>query len=87
VSIRRKLNISFPYDWSNPNMSKEVLIAKVIERGIFEDIAKISIAFGIESIEPQVAIFLQENPFAKVTFDRMIANIKRGLKKSETHDK
>ncbi len=43
------LKLSFPYDWSNPAMSDSVLIGKVVERGLFEDMAKIAVRFGVAS--------------------------------------
>lgn len=60
-------------------MKEEVLIAKIVERGIFIDIAIASATFGIQKVEDKATEFLQENPFPKVSLDRMIANIKLGF--------
>src|SRR5512137_2970910 len=47
-SVRKSasLDLSFPYDWSNSAMSDALLIDKVVERGLFEDMAKVAARFG-----------------------------------------
>ncbi len=80
--IERKsdsLALSFPYDWSNPAMSDDVLIAKVVERGLFEDMARVAARYGVESLQRAVAAFTARTPAAAPGLNRMVANIERAL--------
>lgn len=44
------LTLSFPYDWSNPNMPADTLIAKVLERAAFDDVSKIFARYGTSRV-------------------------------------
>ncbi|TAN51621.1 MAG: hypothetical protein EPN21_06180, partial [Methylococcaceae bacterium] len=46
-----RLGLSFPYDWPNPDISDEALILNVLARGIFEDICRVCIHFGVDEAE------------------------------------
>jgi transcriptional regulator with XRE-family HTH domain len=79
---RRKsedLQLSFPYDWSNPDMSDSVLIGKVVERGLFEDMVKIAVRFGIAPLRRAVTAFIARNRAAAPGLTRMLANIEKAL--------
>lgn len=73
------LALSFPYDWSNPAMSDSVLIARVVERGLFEDMVKVAIRYGIEPLQRAVTTFTARTPAAAPALNRMLANIDKGL--------
>ncbi len=73
------LSLSFPYDWSNPAMRDDALIAKVIERGLFEDIAKVAARYGLEPVQRAAAAFTARNPAAATALNRMLANIEKAL--------
>jgi transcriptional regulator with XRE-family HTH domain len=73
------LELSFPYDWSNPDMNDDVLIRKVVERGLFEDIVRVSVHFGIDRVRPVVESFAAENLFAAPGIRRMMSNIVKAL--------
>ena len=45
TSKSKELGLTFPYDWSNPEISDEALIINVLERGIFHDICIIAAHF------------------------------------------
>jgi transcriptional regulator with XRE-family HTH domain len=71
------LNLSFPYDWSNSSMPDGLLINKVVERGLFEDMAKIAVRFGIAPLRHSIAEFSAKNRAAAPTLNRMLGNIEK----------
>jgi transcriptional regulator with XRE-family HTH domain len=73
------LNLSFPYDWSNSSMPDALLIDKVVERGLFEDMVKVAVKFGTESLRRSVMVFAAKNPAAAPSLSRMLGNIEKGL--------
>lgn len=73
------LNLSFPYDWSNSAMPDALMIAKVVERGLFEDLAKVAVHYGIAALRDAVSTFAVKNPVAAPTINRMLRNIETGL--------
>ncbi len=74
------LRLSFPYDWSNSSLKDEVLIDRVIERGIFEDIVRIYAAYGESILLARVQSFIQKNPAASNSLNRMMNNISKAAK-------
>lgn len=46
-----RLNLSFPYDWSNPNPDHDAFILSVLDRCCLEDIVKCVHYFGLERIK------------------------------------
>lgn len=73
------LDLSFPYDWSNSAMSDALLIDKVVERGLFEDMAKVAARFGTKSLRRSIVKFSAQNRAAAPTLDRMLGNIEKAL--------
>lgn len=71
------LNLSFPYDWSNPNIADDVLIAKVIERGLFEDIVRVAAWYGMKKVRAAADSFAADNPLAASGLHRMLGNISK----------
>ena len=48
-----ELGLSFPYDWSNPAISDDALIANVLERCVFADVARVCFhGYPIFMIDP-----------------------------------
>lgn len=83
-SIRRKsdqLGLSFPYDWSNPNISDDALILNVLERGIYLDYCKVAAQYGLPAIERQI-IHLSDEVSASASFTRMLNNLKIGFSRA-----
>jgi hypothetical protein len=76
--LSQRIGLSFPYDWSNRNMPPDLLIAKVLERGIFLDIAKVSIYYGIEQVRA-VAQALPDDVKQRHRFWRSLDNIEKGI--------
>ncbi len=73
------LNLSFPYDWSNSSMPDALLIDKVVERGLFEDMAKVAVRFGTEPLRRSVISFTARNSAAAPSLNRMLGNIEKAL--------
>lgn len=71
------LGLSQPYDWSNPDISDDVLISKVLERYRFEDVARVALHYGIARCSRQVDAI--QDPYRVLVLKRMMANIERGL--------
>lgn len=74
-----RIGLSFPYDWSSCQMAPDLLIAKVLERGVFRDIAQVSIYFGIERVRA-VAHTLPCCVQQRHRFWRSLDNIERALR-------
>ncbi len=49
-----RIGLSFPYDWSNPQITDEVLIAKVLDKARFDDVSRTAAHYGLPRVE-QVA--------------------------------
>lgn len=75
----KSLSLSFPYDWSNPSMTDSVLIDRVVERGLFEDMAKIAIRYGVDTLRQSVTSFTSKNPAAAAGLNRMLGNIEKAI--------
>jgi transcriptional regulator with XRE-family HTH domain len=73
------LKLSFPYDWSNSSMSDALLIDKVVERGLFEDMVKVAVRYGTEPLRRSVTSFVSKNSAAAPTLNRMLGNIEKAL--------
>lgn len=73
------LNLSFPYDWSNSAMSDALLIDKVVERGLFEDMAKVAARFGTKPLRRSVAKVSEKNRAAAPALNRMLSNIEKAM--------
>lgn len=74
------LELSFPYDWSNGDISEDALIINVLERGIFSDICRICAHFGVENVERVRARL----PINNASLDRMLSNIKKGFDRAQS---
>lgn len=46
-----RLGLSFPYDWSNPQIADDVLIAKVLDKARFEDVSRTTAHYGLPLVE------------------------------------
>lgn len=73
------LDLSFPYDWSNSAMSDALLIDKVVERGLFEDMAKVAAHFGTNPLRRSIDKFTIKHQATAPTLNRMLGNIEKAL--------
>lgn len=70
-----RLGLSFPYDWSNPDIEDDTLIILVAERGFFVDLCTVCAQFGIDRVRSLAALI---NP-APPALERMLSNIEKGF--------
>jgi hypothetical protein len=78
----KKLGLSFPYDWSNPNIPDDALIFNVLDRCIFDDICKIVFHFGLHRV---VAMWRQND--ADDIHDRILVRILNNIQWVLEHEK
>jgi transcriptional regulator with XRE-family HTH domain len=52
-----RMGLSFPYDWSNPDIDDAVLIAKVLDKARFIDVSRTIAYFGLDKVEQIAARF------------------------------
>ncbi len=50
-TLAQKISLDFPYDWSNPNISEEALIAKVLDKARFMDVSRVFAYFGHDRVK------------------------------------
>ncbi len=50
MSALTKINLSFPYDWSNQKISDKALILSVLEHAVYHDIVMIIMYYGPNSV-------------------------------------
>ena len=60
-------------------MTDSVLIDRVVERGLFEDMAKIAIRYGVDTLRQSVTSFTSKNPAAAAGLNRMLGNIEKAI--------
>lgn len=78
MSKSSDINLSFPYDWSNPEISDETLIYTVLKNTVYVDLVKLIMAYGIDRIQ-YVYDNNQWNHLTQKILDRMIHNATIGL--------
>ena len=79
-----KIGLSGAYDWSNPNIRDDVLIAKVLEKHKFEDVARLCFYYGVPKVK-RVFKRLAFEPMTTSSVTRMLSNISKGLRASQEH--
>lgn len=72
--------LSFPYHWSNPNITDRALLLKIVEHGIFTDVLDAAFFYGIDSVE--LATETAFNGEAPPYMLRYIEAIKKGFLKN-----
>lgn len=73
-----RLGLSAPYDWSNGAVDDNVLIAHVLERHDFRDVARICANYGTERVRKVMGERISD-PSAVATLTRMMRNIEDGM--------
>ncbi len=68
------LRLNFPYNWSNPAMSQETMMAAILERGLFEDLLEAARYWGLERLQA-----VAQTHVATPTLQRMLRNIAAGF--------
>jgi DNA-binding Xre family transcriptional regulator len=71
------LTLSFPYNWPNPAMSFDAMIAAILERGLFEDVLEAVRYWGLERVQLAAR---KQSLLPQV--ERMLRNIEAGFSKA-----
>lgn len=79
-----RIGLSGAYDWSNPQMKDELLIAKVLEKHRFEDVVRLCFFYGLPKVK-RVFRHHEFGPMTNATVSRMLSNISKGLRMSRDH--
>ncbi len=76
IELRQEqpLRLSFPYNWSNPNMSVDAMMLAILERGLFDDVLEAARYWGLERLQ---AVANKHLPTP--TVQRMLRNITVGF--------
>lgn len=82
--ISRQLGLSFRYDWSNPAMPIDTLIGHVLVRGIFEDMCRVCIVYGLARVNA-IAHGLAEFEEPTSGLKRKLRNIELGFRDDGPH--
>lgn len=78
LPLSKKLALDFPYDWSNPNISEEALIAKVLDKARFMDVSRVFAYFGharVNAVAQDFSIDLEHGVLAA-----LMPGIERGAR-------
>lgn len=70
----RQLALSAPFDWSNPQIPDDALIAKTAASLRFEDVARLCAHYGIERVRSVVASRVAD-PLPRTILERQLRNI------------
>ena len=57
--LSQRLELDFPYDWSNPAMDESVFIHQVLEKGRFMDVLRLAKHYGIDRIDTAAQAFVE----------------------------
>ena len=80
-----KIGLSGAYDWSNPNIRDDVLIAKVLEKHKFEDVARLCLYYSVPKVK-RVFKRREFDPMTTASVTRMLSNISKGLRRAKAHE-
>lgn len=53
IRLSQKLELEFPYDWSNPDIDESTFIRLVLEKTRFNDILRIAHHFGLNRVQAE----------------------------------
>lgn len=70
----RQLGLSAPYDWSNPQIADDALIAKTAASLRFEDLARLCAHYGVDRVR-SVAMSNVADPLPRAILERQLRNI------------
>jgi len=76
--LSQRLNLEFPYDWSNPDLDDSTFIQLVLAKTRFNDILRIAHYFGFDRIELESRSFV-DTPQGNV-IKKLLSRIQAGIK-------
>jgi DNA-binding Xre family transcriptional regulator len=68
------LKLSFPYNWSNPAMSADAMMAAILERGLFDDVLEAVRYWGLQRVQ-----VVSQKQTLTPQIERMLRNIETGF--------
>lgn len=71
------LKLSFPYNWSNPAMTADAMMAAILERGLFEDVLEAVRYWGLQRVQA-----ISQKHAVSPQVERMLRNIEVGFSKA-----
>lgn len=78
--VKSQPAFDFPYVWSNQHPSDELLITKVLERSLFQDILTLCLHYGALKVNSVLySSTLKEDEFLMKSLTRMLSNIQKGI--------
>jgi hypothetical protein len=77
IKLSERLNLSFPYDWSNPNPDHDVFILNVLDRCYLEDIIKCINFFGLDRVKANYVNVTNE--VSRKIAGRQLNNIEKAI--------
>ena len=75
--LSKQIELEFPYDWSNQDISESTLIFLVLEKARFNDILRISHHFGIDNITAIARQFTDKSHSALL--HKYLQRIRKGM--------
>ncbi len=64
--LSQRLELDFPYDWSNPAMDENIFIHQVLEKGRFMDVLRLARHYGIDRVETAAQIFVETSSWPRL---------------------
>ena len=68
----------FPYNWSNPALEEDKVVAAALDRGLFDDLCLLALRHGVPALRAARSR-LTPDPLRDVSLDRMLRNIEAGF--------
>lgn len=68
----------FPYNWSNPAMAEDKIVAAALDRCLFDDLCLLALRHGIPALQAARGR-LAPDPLRDRSLDRMLRNIEAGF--------
>lgn len=81
-----RLGLVVAYDWSSHDIDDHVLVGKVLERALFEDVVRIVNHVGLPMIERVLAEW-DFGPLGRATAARQVRNIREGMRRAMAGEK
>jgi hypothetical protein len=77
---RNQPQFEFPYVWSQSSPSDELLIQKVLERSIFDDVLTLCAHYGVSKVTAVLyGSSLKEDEVLMRSLRRMLTNVQKGF--------
>jgi DNA-binding Xre family transcriptional regulator len=71
------LKLNFPYNWSNPAMTADAMMAAILERGLFDDVLEAVRYWGLQRV-----LAVSQKQAVTPPVERMLRNIETGFSKA-----